>query len=86
MSDALGPPCLSASVMRTKTVLVRVALTYVGKIIGLLGAICVIGSFTALSTDAPASVRLLHFLWVLVVGVALLTAGVWIMRKSEHQA
>ncbi len=70
----------------TKTVLVRVALTYVGKIIGLLGAICVIGSFTALATDAPASVRLLHFVWVLVVGVALLTAGIWIMRRSKHRA
>jgi hypothetical protein len=66
-----------------KTVFVR-ALTYVGKIIGLLGAICFIGSFTALATDAPASVRLLHFVWALVVGVALLAAGIWVMRRSKH--
>ncbi len=69
----------------TKTVLVKVALTYVGKIIGLLGAVCVIGAFTALATDAPASVRLLHIAWVLVVGVALLAAGIWIMRRSKHR-
>lgn len=69
-----------------KTVLVRVALTYVGKIIGLLGAICVIGSFTVLATDALASVRLLHFVWVLTVGLVLLAAGIWIMRRSKHRA
>jgi len=63
----------------------RIALTYVGKIIGLLGGVCIIGAFTALATNDPAGVRLLRFVWVLAVGAGLLAAGIWIMRRSRHR-
>lgn len=61
----------------------KVALKYLGKLIGLLGAVCIIGAFTGLASSDSASVRLLHFLWVLVVGAALLAAGIWLVRGSK---
>jgi protein-S-isoprenylcysteine O-methyltransferase Ste14 len=69
---------------RTRTALVKLLLTYVGKIIGLLGAVAVIGAFWALASNDPVNHRLLRFVWVLIVGVSLLAAGIWLMRWSKR--
>src|SRR5262249_38949506 len=58
-----------------RTVTVRRVATYVGKLIGLLGTVGVVGAFAALASNERASVRLLHFVWILVVGAAPLTVG-----------
>ena len=64
----------------------RLVLTYTGKIIGLLGAVGIIGAFSALASNDPASVRLLHFGWVLIIGLSLLAVGIWLMRRSKRGA
>jgi hypothetical protein len=68
-----------------KKAAVRVALTIVGKILGLLGAFTLVAAFGALASNDSASRRMLHFVWILIVGASLLAAGLWRMKKGKRQ-
>ena len=68
-----------------REVVMKLVLTYVGRIIGLLGSVGVIGAFCALANNESASLRLLHFAWVLVLGVSLIAAGIWLMRRGKQR-
>ena len=68
-----------------KKAAVRVPLTFVGKIVGLLGAFTLIAAFGALASSDSATRRTLLFVWMLILVAALAVAGLWLMKKGKRR-
>jgi hypothetical protein len=70
---------------KTVRVLVKLAGTFLGKIIALLGAVSLVAAFGALATSDSAGSRLLHFFWIFSVGIFLIVTGRLLMRKNKNR-
>ena len=62
----------------------RVVLWYVGRFVGTLGVLLIVGAFYVLASDDPVTHRVLEFVLALAVAAFLLALGVWIMRRGKR--